>query len=128
MRRKPMQVAIETIVEKAGKLNEYKAALKVGNEFHLKIENGEGYQPLSINVIGVGLVSVAHTYVQYGDLMYDPEIVFNVNMRWLPVSFTQSGTGYHAEAGNGRYLVLGGFDKVWARNIKHQGYIEAASN
>src|SRR5258708_2338556 len=73
-----------------------------------------GFMRLCIEYVGTGprgmsLVSVAHYFEQNGDLMADPDLVFEVNPNedgplswkageWSPVSFTQHSTGTYQEA------------------------------
>ena len=95
---------------------------------------------------GLPLVSVAHYFGQNGDLMADPNLVFEVTPdeggphsrdtgEWEPVSFTQHATGTYQEAVSLRggeakvdaRLVdsLKSFARVWDRNIGSQGYVAA---
>ncbi len=111
----------------------------------LKIEVS-GYMPLCIEPVGVSLdcgpnggamVSVAHYYEQNGDLMRDPEMVFEVSGDvWTPLSFTQDNVGLYQEAvrvDEGRVLVnpkrlrdLKSFARMWDKNLKDQGFLDAA--
>jgi hypothetical protein len=110
-----------------------------------------GFMRLCIEYVGTGprgmpLVSVAHYYEQNGDLMADPDLVFEVNPaedgplswktgEWGPVSFTQHSTGTYQEAvvvHDGKVMVapkliasLKSFARMWDRNIKAQGYVAA---
>jgi hypothetical protein len=110
---------------------------------HVRLE-AEGFMPLVIEAIGPGprglpAVSVAHYYTQNGDAMRDPEMVFEVGAdgEYLPVSFQQDNLSMYQEAVSqdkaGKVLVrpqlvadLDSFARVWDRNIKDQGFIEAA--
>jgi hypothetical protein len=59
---------------------------------HQKFES-DGFEPLSIEWIGTGRLSVMQTYVQEGDLMYDPMIVYEVdreNRTMTAVEYEQS--------------------------------------
>lgn len=110
---------------------------------HLRLENPP-YMPLSIEVISLHphLVAVGHTFVQNGDLMYDPEIVYWVPEttgllgEWWPVEMTMHPLGIYR-----RFMEFEGdkpvrwdksqvkmnasFSNTWARNLKSQGFIEA---
>jgi hypothetical protein len=122
------------------------------------------YLPLSIEYVGYGprggaLIAVAHRYVLNGDLMNDPEIVFEITSaetrrahpqarlegghpfippegEWTPISYEQHDLGLYQEA-----IVLDGdkvmirpkllqdlqsFVRMWDKNIKEQGFVEAA--
>ncbi len=103
----------------------------------------EGFMPLVIESVGHGprgyqLVSVAHYYVQEGDLMADPELTLEVAPDgWHPVSFTQANLGLYQEAVRqddaGKVTInhklvkdLQQFARLWGRNLKAQGFLEAA--
>jgi hypothetical protein len=118
----------------------------------IRIESpSSGFMRLCIEHVGTGprgmpLISVAHYFEQNGDLMADPDLVFEVNPdengplswktgEWGPVSFTQHSTGTYQEAvvvQDGKVMVapklissLKSFARTWDRNIKAQGYVEA---
>jgi hypothetical protein len=88
---------------------------------------------------GGELVSVAHYGEQNGDLMRDPEIVFEVAAgQWQPISITQDYVGSYREevsvGEDGQVLVrpalvrdIAAFARVWDRNLKHQGFVDAAA-
>jgi hypothetical protein len=102
-----------------------------------------GFMRLVIEHIGTGprageLVSVTHYGEQNGDAMRDPEIVFEVSEGgWYPVSIQMDYTGYYREAvytgGDGKVYIrpalvkdIAAFARVWDRNIKEQGFVNAA--
>jgi hypothetical protein len=110
----------------------------------LKIEV-EGNMPLHVEIIGRGprgatLLSIMHTYVQNGDVMRDPDVEVEVvpgsDEEWLPVSFRQDGLGIFQQAvsteggvvlfHHGLVADLKRFLKMWDRNIREQGFVEAA--
>jgi hypothetical protein len=109
----------------------------------LKVE-APGFMPLNVEVIGKGpggglLLAISHTYVQNGDLMRDPEVVAEVtpgSSEWLPISFRQDNMGILHEAvvseggvflfHHGLVADLKRFMEFWDRNIREQGFIEAA--
>jgi hypothetical protein len=110
----------------------------------LKIEV-EGYLPLCIEAIGLGphgglLLSVMHVYLQHGDVMRDPDIEIEVipgTDDWLPCSYRQDNLGLFREAVTtedgvvrfdpGMVADLKQFLEVWDRNLREQGFVEAAS-
>lgn len=112
---------------------------------YIRIEN-RGYMPLVIEYVGEGprglpLVSVAHTYVQEGDLMYDPEMEFEIdpqtpNKEWEPITYVQHNLGINQvavwrEDNNVLFhpkLVrdLKSFARTWNKNLREQGFIDAA--
>jgi hypothetical protein len=102
-----------------------------------------GFMRLVIEHVGAGprggeLVSVAHYGEQNGDFMRDPEIVFEVAAgTWYPVSIQQDYVGSYREAvyvtGDGRVFIrpadvrdIQAFSRIWDRNLKHQGFVDAA--
>ncbi len=83
-----------------------------------------GYNDLAIEKVGQQQISVAHHYVLRCDLMCDPEIVFRVeNGDWIPIEFTQHPRVYQRDEDG---LQLNGFIKRWDRNLRQQGFVEAA--
>ncbi len=102
-----------------------------------------GFMRLVIEHVGTGLrggelVSVAHYGEQQGDLMRDPEIVFEVAAgQWHPVSIQMDYLGSYREAvfvgADGKVFVrpaevrdIEAFARIWDRNIKAQGFVDAA--
>jgi hypothetical protein len=92
--------------------------------------------PLSISVFSKNVVAVEHNFLQNGDLMCDPQMVFYTDVMygygWIPLSITQHPVGIYHEC---TYLTEGGsiqgyvpavqkelaqFANDWAKNIKHQ--------
>ncbi len=119
-RRKPMQVTIETIIERHGLTDAYQSALAGGENLHLKIENG-GYMPLVIETVW-GNVSVAHYFTQNGDAMRDPEIVFN-SKTWRGMEITQDPVGRYQSVPEGHYSPgIERLGRMWARNLRNQGF------
>jgi hypothetical protein len=110
-----------------------------------------GLMRLCVEHVGMGprgmpLVSVAHYFEQNGDLMADPDVVFEVNPdedgplswktgEWGPVSFTQHSTGTYQEAvviQHCKVMIaprlvasLKSFARTWDRNLRAQGFVAA---
>jgi len=86
----------------------------------------DGYEDLTIEKIAENQVSVAHHYVQRGDLMCDPEIVFRVeDGDWTPVEYTQHPhTHQHDSTG----LDITDFVDRWSKNLRMQGFVAAAGD
>ena len=104
----------------------------------------DGYMPLSIEQIGTSgeghkLVALAHTGLQNGDVMFDPEMVFRlIELDGLqlaePISFRNDYMGIHQEVyryndeGKATHMntrlkaELKSFARMWFRNLKHQGF------
>jgi hypothetical protein len=106
--------------------------------------NHEPFMPLHIETIGTGprkgvMIAVHHTREQNGDLLFDPEVVFEViGDQWHPVSFEQSGVIYweavFQDTNTGKLMCrpkllkdLQKFCRMWDRNIRDQGFVAAAS-
>jgi hypothetical protein len=98
---------------------------------------------LVIEHIGAGprggeLASVAHYGEENGDLMRDPEIVFEVSDDgWHPVSIRMDYTGHYREAvflgEDGEVYIrpalvrdISALARIWDRNVKAQGFVDAA--
>ena len=83
----------------------------------------EGYEDLTIEKIGTDRLSVAHHYIQRGDLMCDPEIVFRVkDDKWIPVRFTQHPR-VHLHDPEG--IEVEEFVTQWNENLRGQGFVDA---
>ena len=83
----------------------------------------EGYEDLTIEKIGPNRLSVAHHYVQRGDLMCDPEIVFLIKKgEWVPVRYTQHPRVHQY---NPEGIEVEGFMMKWSENLREQGFVDA---
>jgi hypothetical protein len=113
---------------------------------HLRLEN-DPFEPLVIERIAEHQVSVAHYYLQGGDLICDPDIVlFTGYAEWVPISIQQP-TVYLMGRELGGYRVvaelsddgariarfcpdgqseIASFCNTWARNLKAQGWLDHA--
>ena len=128
MRRSPMRVSVERILEAHGLLD----AFRTTADFHVRLEK-TSYDPLVIERTGERVV-VGHYYQQNGDTMSDPEVVFHYET-WTPVEITQSPVGIYRS----KFMTLDGethvdtrfhqdvspLVRVWARNLKYQGWENA---
>lgn len=108
------------------------------------VKDGEGYikkikdlyMPLVIEKIDKNLISLAHYGKQNGDLMYDPEIVIEINTEQKtarPISFANSYLGIRQEVYNEdehgqkqtNTKLLNDLTKYlseWLENLKEQGF------
>ena len=106
-----------------------------GEKEAVKYEAGEAFDPLSVELHG-NVFSMAHTYTQNGDLMYDPLVYFKLdfaNEKAIPISFENSGMGVYqefdidaeptAESVHMANDVLD-FVDTWLDNIEEQGYLD----
>ena len=125
---------VRKIIDRKGGLEALKAS-------HIKLLNPP-YIPLVVEYVGQGprglpMVAVAHYFEQNGDMMRDPEIVFEVPAGgpWEPISIQQDPLGSYQEAvfrdEAGRLMVRPGLvrsikalARMWDRNLKAQGFLE----
>ena len=73
-----------------------------GKYTYMRFSSGEdsGYEPLYVERIGENTIAMAHTFVQNGDLMYDPEMTFsfdNEKEELLPLTYEHSPMGLYQE-------------------------------
>ncbi len=132
--RKPMQAAVEDLLQTYGLLDAFRAS----DEFHARFEMPH-YMPLVIERIGFGRVSVAHYYTQNGDAVADPDVVYDIR-NWIPQEITQPPVmiagqvlgGYQEIVlEDGRFYPerlkdVESFSRMWAKNIREQGWFEHA--
>lgn len=84
----------------------------------------DGFDDLSIEKVGSNLISVSQHYVQRGDVMCDPEVVFRIeDGEWIPVEYIQHPR-VHEYDDNGLYL--DGLIDTWNMNLKEQGFLKEA--
>ena len=105
-----------------------------------------GYMPLSLEHIGQSaegnrLIAISHTGEQNGDLMRDPEMVFEIHAHGMaePLSFRNDYMGMMQEvyryddSGKKTHVSarlkqdLKSFAKTWFNNLKDQGFLNAAA-
>ncbi len=96
----------------------------------------EGFEPL-VAEMERDILTLAHTYEQNGDLMWDPRIDFKVdyeNKKVTPISFENSGTGRYEEYDienltpetAEKINEMLDFIDTWLDNIEAQGYDTSA--
>ena len=134
-----MSGVITEILAKKGHLEAFQNADRFDceedeGEFLLKLSI-EGFMPLVIERFS-SRVTVTHYREQNGDLIADPDVEFRIlkGGEWLPVVY-QDTFGYRRAvetSEGGKLLVntaemksLQRFLKMWARNLKAQGWDEA---
>jgi hypothetical protein len=121
---------------------------------HIRIENSPYMplviESIGRDEKGNHLISVCHYSEQNGDAMRDPEYVFRVvtekrlktptlkqalngkkseivNIeKWIPVYYRNDFAGIEQDVIERPHLQLstGGFEKIWDKNIKEQGFIQ----
>ena len=132
-------LAVE-LAKASGKEDEWELSKQVNrHHFHLRIEN-EPFMPLVIEAWNTGeghIISVAHYWTQNGDAMRDPEVVMMNEGRLLTfqqdphiyqelASYERKPSGIVWKIASKLYASALDFTKLWTRNIKAQGFIEAA--
>lgn len=87
----------------------------------------ESLMDLHIEKLAADRLSVAHYYTQRGDLMSDPEVVFDTaGDDWTPIEYTQHGfPQVHQYDGDGLDDAAGFVDQ-WDDTLDDQGFIEHA--
>lgn len=105
-----------------------------------------GYMPLSLEHIGQSaegnrLIAISHTGEQNGDLMRDPEMVFEIHAHGMaePLSFRNDYMGMMQEvyryddSGKKTHVNarlkqdLKSFARTWFKNLKNQGFLSTAN-
>ena len=116
----------------------------LGNDTAVRI-TAEGFMPLSVETIGQSaegnrLIAICHYGEQHGDLMRDPEMVFELFTHGElsaaePLSFQNDYMGLlqevyrYDEAGKKTHVnarlkqELTSFARTWFTNLKHQGFL-----
>lgn len=123
-----MQAAIEKILEAHNLLADYQAS----PEFYVKFTQ-PSFDPLVIERHGEQVV-VGHYFIQNGDVMADPEIVFDY-ATWTPLELTQHPMGVYRSKfhyRDGVQYVDTRFDaavrslvQLWATNLENQAWTSA---
>ena len=91
----------------------------------------EPFMPLTIEKIGSGRIAMAHHFIQNGDVMADPDMEFELDVKnecLFARTYQQDSLAYYqtAETDEGINVNLAkeldDFAKTWFKNIKSQGY------
>jgi hypothetical protein len=84
----------------------------------------EGYQPLIVEYTTTGRIIVAHTFMQNGDVVPDPDMEFAVSAAgWAPVAIQHSTGAFHRTPSGPAQADLANFAELWARNLEAQGWL-----
>lgn len=122
-----MNKAIGIVVQGSGLLDAFRDAVEKQEPFHLQINaESSALMPLIIEVVG-SEVAVSHTFIQMGDVMRDPEIVFD-GKTWVATEITQDPVGHYERVPKGQ--VNRGIEELadaWAKNLKPYTFLEGAS-
>lgn len=113
---------IKEIIE----LSEYESVEEMELNDQIEVNGGPGFMDLTIEKVYEDLLSVAQYYTQRGDLMSDPEIVFDVSSGegWIPVRFINS-PHIHDYDGDGLDQHSSFIDQ-WDENLRKQRFIGRA--
>lgn len=129
-----MQKVIEEIVAFNGLTEAFEKAADLEHSFHLKLEQ-ENYMPFVIERHGRRIM-VCHYFIQEGDVMYDPEIVYRAE-DWMPLEITQLTIMVNGREMGGYRRIFSedekqvrmallkdvqSFSNVWAKNLREQGF------
>lgn len=110
--------SVRTILAAKGQTAEL---MEIGDSVSVEPDSA-AMMPIVIEKTDVRKVSVGHYYTQAGDVMSDPEILFELDgQRWTPIRFTQDP---NIERNDPTGLELGNFLTIWDRNLRRQGYAD----
>lgn len=101
---------------------------------YMKIEN-EPYMKLSIDNLGNNTISMAHNFIQNGDVIPDPDMEIRIipEMKMVEALAIQHSTGYYRRvyADIERTKVYprekkeqNSFLNMWTKNLMNQGFIK----
>jgi hypothetical protein len=82
-----------------------------------------GVMDLTIEKVATSQISASHYWKQNGDLMRDPEIVFDTDSGWMPVRYRQDPSLLQVDEDG---LDIQDFVGTWEKNLRSQGFIDAA--
>lgn len=102
--------------------------MEIGERYEIPADETVADMDLTIEKVREDEISVAHYYQQRGDLMRDPEIVYQVNENgeWTPIEYRQD-PGIYKRSQTGLPDVED-FSETWSENLRRQGFLEAAEN
>ncbi len=96
----------------------------INSDFYLDVDaENDAVMDLSIERHGGELV-VCQYYIQYGDLMRDPEVSFRIeaNGTWTPVSYRIDALDTYEYSTEG--VPIDDMLDVWAENLRMQGLLD----
>lgn len=102
--------------------------IKIGEAVEVELDS-EAMMPPVIEKVADDRLSVAHYYEQNMDLVRDPEVVFRVdaNGEWTAVEYIHDPFTYERDDDDvGLPDVQEFAEKQWSKNLREQGYVEAA--
>jgi len=99
---------------------------------YMKIEN-EPYMPLSLDNLGNNTFSMAHNFIQNGDLIPDPDMEIRIipELKMVEALAIQHSTGYYRRVyvDEKRFYPQekkdqNSFLNMWTKNLLNQGFAE----
>lgn len=113
---------MKTIIEILGVFDTDITEMAINESFRIE---RSGFNDLIIEKVGDDRLSVAQVYTQRGDLMRDPEIVFDLSDgEWTAVEYQHDPVEYqHDESGLPDVQRFAG---TWNTNLRKQGFVAAA--
>lgn len=100
-----------------------------GKYTYMRFER-DGYEPLYVELIDKNTIAMAHTFVQNGDLCYDPEMVITFDnekeeLQACSYELSLAGLYQRVDDGSGRVNLglqreLNSFLNTWLKNINEQ--------
>lgn len=99
----------------------------MSKEHNYEKRESDTYEPLSLEWIDKDQLSVMHTYVSNGDLMYDPDIVLHIdhdNQTAAAYSYEQSDMGVYqlCEGNPFQQREINNFMQTWLNNLERQDH------
>lgn len=99
----------------------------MSKEHNYEKRESDTYEPLSLEWIDKDKLSVMHTYISNGDLMYDPDIVLRIdheNQTAAAVSYEQSDMGIYqvCEDKPLQQREINSFMNTWLKNLERQDH------
>jgi len=116
---------MDTIQDILTELGKEVATMDINESITLKVP---AFENLIIEKIDDNRLSVAQVYTQRGDLMRDPEVVFDTSgEKWVAVMY-QNDPHEYKQDDSGLPDVQKFCDDIWNKNLRHQGFIKEAQN
>ncbi|MEN0038969.1 MAG: DUF559 domain-containing protein [Cellvibrio sp.] len=114
-------------------------AIDYRDGLYLKLEI-DYFDPLSIELVEENIISIAHSYTEFGELIYDLRIEFLIsnvdgNDGWIPYSYSSPGVFHPLIRLIGSEIVVlnelmlkdvASFSESWAKNLLSNGWLENA--
>jgi hypothetical protein len=112
-------------IKKILELSDYESVESMELNDQIEVDGGAAFMDLTIEKVGEIRLSVAHYYTQRGDLMSDPQVVFDIRKdEWVPLRFINSPhIEDFDETGLDQHT---SFIEQWDENLENQGFVDRA--